>query len=75
MKKLGLILLTLILLLCLTPLTALAAKKYVITQLTDNDYADYGPQIDAGQVAWYGYDGTVQFSYLAYAYQFVHQQV
>ena len=61
MKRLGLIIVALALLMALVPSGAFAAGGgYTIIQLTDNEYDDYPPQIDAGLVVWRGYDAVGQ---------------
>ena len=51
---------TILLILCCFPLfiDRVLATEYTITQLTNNNYGDYSPQINNGQVVWYGYDGS-----------------
>jgi len=41
-----------------TACSKVAERNNVITQLTDNNYDDIGPQIDNRQVVWQDYDGN-----------------
>ncbi len=52
----------------LVPAFAASAADYAvwdrpITQLTDNTYGDYSPEIDQGKVTWYGGTGAAQIFY------------
>jgi Tol biopolymer transport system component len=47
-------------------LTGSAIGEYTITQITNNTYEDWGPQIDNGIITWYGEEGGSDWEIFIY---------
>jgi len=65
MKRLALTIAAIAVLMALIPSVAAAEEGWTVTRLTDNDYNDYRPQIDGGQVVWVGSPGGSMEIFLA----------